>query len=531
MSKTTVNISIAGFLMWTALSSAFAQSGILRLGIDAADLGTADPHYAAQRNDRLLADLVFNGLLRYKPGSSPEVEPDLATNIPQPVIVDDQQVWEFKIRRGVMCHPGPNTPAYELTADDVVYSLNKSANPERSAYAGEYTNMSVKKVDEFTVAIVEKKPLSSILFFAKVVDYAGGFIVCKKPLEAAGAEGLRNYPIGTGPFLFKEYKPKSHVLLEANPDYFRGKPRLAGVKIVYEADLERRTKGLLNNELDLVFGSERANWLSRMREAKGIVVDMFGPGQVTTLHLNTNFEPFKDVRVRQAVLYQLDRDNFLGLFAQGVGENVYSPVPAQFLPGGLTRAEVEDLKLDYAKDTETARALLRESGFPDGFSMKVVTSERGDYRRNYESTRDQLDDLGIETEVEVVEHRAMHKAIRADKNPFVIYIAWRPNADVFLTRFFHSDSVVVTGKKPDTNFSHYTAVDSLIEAARLAREPEKQVSLWKLAQIRILKDAVAFPLHYTSLVYARRSGVDYGHDVRASVSLYPQITENTRISE
>ncbi|MBW2605213.1 MAG: hypothetical protein JRE28_13020 [Deltaproteobacteria bacterium] len=123
----------------------------------------------------------------------------------------------------------------------------------------------------------------------------------------------------------------------------------------------------------------------------------------------------------------------------------------------------------------------------------------------------------------------MHKQIRQDVNPIVIYGAWRPNADVFLTRFFHSDSIVITGVKPDTNFSHYDKIDDLIEAARLETDPGRQIELWKQAQIKILADMAAYPLHYFNMVHPRRNYVEYGHKVVATMALYPQITEKTRI--
>ena len=114
-------------------------------------------------------------------------------------------------------------------------------------------------------------------------------------------------------------------------------------------------------------------------------------------------------------------------------------------------------------------------------------------------------------------------------NPIVVYNAWRPNADVFLTRFFHSDSIVVTGAKPDTNFSHYDKIDDLIEAARLETDPGRQIELWKQAQIKILADMAAYPLHYYNMVHARRNYIEYGHEVVSTMALYPQITEKTRI--
>jgi peptide/nickel transport system substrate-binding protein len=111
----------------------------------------------------------------------------------------------------------------------------------------------------------------------------------------------------------------------------------------------------------------------------------------------------------------------------------------------------------------------------------------------------------------------------------VVYMAWRPNADVYLTRFYHSDSIVVTGAKPDTNFSHYDQIDDLIEAARVETDADKQVQMWKDAQVQLLEDCVTYSLVSANQSYARRSWVDYGHELKSSLALYPQITEKTQI--
>jgi peptide/nickel transport system substrate-binding protein len=504
---------------------------LLRIGIDAADLGTGDPHRAASRNDRAVVDMIFNGLLRYKPGEAPEIEPDLALAIPYPQIVDGKQVWRFELRRDVMCHPGPQSDAYQLTSDDVVFSLRRAADPDVSAYAGDYEGMTVSKVDDFTVDLVFEKPLSSILFFPKVADYAGGFIVCRKAVEALGDHGFATHPVGTGPFVFENHAAGERVILAANEVYFRGRPLLDHVEVHYLPKFEERDRRLREGELEVIFGSEKPDWFKAVEDDRSIAVDVFGVGQVITMHFNTARPPLDDPRVRKALAYAVDREVFRSLFAEGVVENVYSPVPVDFLPGGLTREEAVRLRLDYAHDPDQARALLVQAGHENGFALKLVSSERGHYLANYESLRDQLAAIGIEIELEVVEHREMHKRIRADENAIVIYVAWRPNADVFLTRFFHSASTVVTGASPDTNFSHYDGIDELIETARRARDPADQVRFWKQAQVKLLSDAVAYPLHYVNLVYARRNNVDYSHPLKATMALYPQFTETTRLMD
>jgi peptide/nickel transport system substrate-binding protein len=226
----------------------------------------------------------------------------------------------------------------------------------------------------------------------------------------------------------------------------------------------------------------------------------------------------------------MDRDEFLALFGDPIAENVYSAVPAKFLAGGLTQEEVEELGLAYDVDREMAQQMLADAGYPDGFELEVITSEMTGYRRVYENLQAQLAEIGVDLTVNVVDHSTMHAQIREDVNPIVIYIAWRPNADVYLTRFYHSDSIVVTGASPDTNFSHVDTIDDLIESARIATDAEEQIQIWKDAQVVLLEDMYSYPLHYQQQVYARGEGVDYGHDLVSVLALYPGITENTTVT-
>ena len=515
-----------------AEEAAPSEPMVLRYADKAADLGTMDPHFAAATNDRNLADMMFNALVRYKPGDGSTFEPDLAVSLPEPEVVDGKQVWTFELRKGVMCHPTADTPAYELTSDDVVWSLQKSANPDTSAYAGEYNGMTVEALDDYTVKITLDQPISPILFFPKVADYAGGFIVCRKHYEAVGAEGFKTSPSGTGPFMFESYSPQDKVVLVANDAYFRGRPKLDKVEYRYMPELNSRELGLKSGDLDAINGQNESDWVARMDQEEGISVDVYGVGEVATIHFNTSVKPLDDVRVRKAIAYALDRDEFLALFGgPPVAEKVYSAVPAKFLPGGLTKEEVEALGLDYARDLEKAKALLAEAGYPDGFSLEVVSSERESYLKPYTSMQAQLAQIGIDLKITTVDHSSMHKLIRQDVNPIVVYVAWRPNADVYLTRFYHSDSIVVTGAKPDTNFSHYTGIDDLIEAARVEQDPDKQVEMWKEAQIKLLEEMISYPILYMNQVTARHDYVDYGHELKSVLALYPQFDETTTLSK
>jgi peptide/nickel transport system substrate-binding protein len=530
--KETVVVTEEKEVVVTATPEPVEEPKILRVGQNAADMSSLDPHFATTTEARALVDMIFSGLVRYKPGdgSFENMEPDLAEDYPQMEIVGDQQVWTFTLRQGVMCHPAGSLPAYELTSEDVVYSLEKAADPERSAYAGEYTGMTFEAVDDYTVNIALDSPLSPVLFYPKVANYSGGFIVCKQAVEALGDDKFKTYPVGTGPFMFESYRPQEKVMLTANADYFRGAPQIDGIEYRYMADISSREAGLLAGELDVINGIPDIAWVESVQQQEGIMVDVFGVGEVATVHFNTTVTPLDNPDVRRALAYALDRDEFLALFGEPVAENVYSQVPAKFLAGGLTGEEAEALDLDYGVDRDLAMQMLADAGYADGFELEVITSEMTGYRRIYENMQAQLAEVGVDLKVNVVDHSTMHSQIREDVNPIVVYIAWRPNADVYLTRFYHSDSVVVTGAKPDTNFSHITILDDMIESARVETDPQQQIEMWKEAQITILEDMYAYPLQFQQQVYARSDAVDYGHDLVSVLALYPGIDETTTLN-
>lgn len=504
---------------------------MLRVAGPADDLTSLDPHFATTTQDRNVVDMLFNGLVRYEPGNAPNFEADLAEALPESEMVDGEQVWTFHLRRGVMCHPTDEVPSYELTAEDVVYSLQKSADPERSAYAGDYEGMTFEAVDDYTVEITLDDPLSEVLFFPKVTDYSGGFIICKKAAEALGDEGLKTNPVGTGPFMFESYSPQQKTTLVANDDYFRGQPLLGGVEYRYISDYNSRELAISAGELDLTEGDYSAEALARMRDEENVRVDVYQPGEVAVIHFNTTVAPLDNPDVRKALAYATSREDIVALYGEGSPvQPVYAPVPS-ILNGGLSRNEVEDAGLLYEVDRERARQMLADAGYADGFELEVVTSPMTGYRDIYESLQAQWAEVGVDVNINPVDHSTMHTMIREDANAFVVYTAWRPNAQVWLTRFYHSDSIVVTGESPDTNFSHYDQIDDLIESARTETDSEAQIQLWKEAQIQILEDMVAYPVRIGAKAWLRNPALDYGHEVNSTYSLYPQITEISRLVE
>ncbi|MGA2958425.1 MAG: ABC transporter substrate-binding protein [Thermodesulfobacteriota bacterium] len=533
-------ITIAA-LFWFGAPQASGQ--VLRIAFDAGDISDLNPHIGHATQDRAVLHLLFTGLVRYKTGDISKFEPDLAEKWE---VSKDGLTWTFHLRRGVMVHPWKGNPGYELSSEDVVYSFQSASDPKKSAWAAEYAGMTFQAVDKYTVRITLQKPLSELLFLPKVADYAGGLIIPKKPAEELG-EGFRTNPVGTGPFIFNKYLPKEKVITVRNEKFYRGVPKLAGVEVFFMADLSTRKFGMQSKEIDVIEGPPSQPWVEEMQALPGVKVNVFGPGEAGVLHFNMAKKPFDDIRVRRAIAYALSRDEVVTTIGKAIAGPVYSEIPPP-QPGWITREELVQRgkkdKKDYLYDFDRnkAKKLLAEAGFPKGITTEINMTERGEYQVPMQNIVAQLREAGIQVKLKVVDHATYHSSIRKDLNTIVLFNCWRPTADVRLTHFYHSGSIVVTGQKPITNFSHVGAVDadgdkkvdsvdSLIESARDMLDAEKQMARWKEVQFKVLDWCVAYPVFIKKFTFARQDYVDWGYDLKSTLILSPQINELTKLNK
>lgn len=538
----TVMLMAMGLISVSAVQAdkQLAKNQVLNIAFDAGDLATLDPHRAASTQDRSTVDPIFNGLIRYTPGNQVTPEPDLAESW---TVSADNKIWTFQLRQGVHFHPFPGHPeGYELTSADVVYSFQRAANPDRSSYAGEYTGTSFEADGPYTVRITLEQPMSETLFLAKVANYAGGFIVPQKALETQGDEWFKLNPVGTGPFMFKSYEPRQKVVLVANERYFRGKPYLREVVIRYMPSVSSRELGLQSGELQIIEGLKEDKWLDKVATFPDVVIKPFGPCETQVLFFNMGSAPFNDIRLRKAVSYAINREAVAAFMGQNLAVPIYAPTLAPPAPGAITRAEAEAAAVVYENNIAEAKKLLTEAGHAKGFKFEAIVSEmESSYRKPMIAIQAQLRNAGIDMQLKVVDHAAFHSLIRQDASPVIYYASWRPDVNVYLTRFYHSDSVIGRGQRPDTNFSHYGLVDAngdgqidnidaLIEEARWELDAEKQIALWKQAQIKLLQDVAVVPIIRLLYAFPMKSYVDLGYDLEFSWQTYsPQINEKTRI--
>lgn len=491
-------------------SPVWAQENVLRVSVGAGDVSTLDPDRASATGDLALVGWMYDGLVRFKPGSADpkDLEPDLAERWE---VSPDKKTWTFYLRKGVKFHGNWG----ELTADDIVYSLTRAGDPKRSTFSADFAGIEAcTKVDDYTVRITLKYPDPN--FLGRVANYHGGNIVSRKAAEEY-ADKFGTHPVGTGPFAFVEQVTQQYVKLAAHKDYFRGKPKIDAIMVRVIPSDSARELAFNSGELDLMNGKREQRWVDAARRRPGYNVDIFQPGEYRELHINQSVPPLDDVRVRRAIAAAVNVDDLVRYVGKDVGPKGCSVVP----PGYLG----EDCSGGYSFDLAKAKALLAEAGHKDGITIKSIVSNNSGQQPIMEIIQAQLAKAGIKMEMQVVDHPTYQSLSRKNLSALVFYGAARfPIADTYLTEFFHSRSIVGTPTAA-TNFSHCAVADAEISGARVAPDAATQLKLWGEAQRKIMADVCAVPLFELRQVWVHSDRLDYGYVLKGAMNLAPTITE------
>lgn len=489
-----------------------ADEQVLRIGLNASDIGTLDPHAPLLLPDSPIKGAIFDGLLQFtEPGNvSSGVAPNLAESWEHS---EDGKIWTFSLKPGVQWHKDYG----EVTAEDVTYSYERAKDPERSAFSDlpVWSNVDrVEAVDPSTVRVYLKSP--DLLYDVKLASQRDGqVIVPKAALEELGDEEFASNPIGSGPFVFDSYSSQDQVVLTASEEYYGGRPILDRIEFKYVPSVSARNLALREGELDMAFGESDPLWIQEMTNA-GLIVDQLGPGFSGLLQFNLNRAPLDNKLVREAIAYAINREALSELMA---GPPQISPLPE----AGWLFSTTEGIPT-YAYDPEKARELLVEAGYPDGVSLgEQVTSESNYYRRQLEAIQAMLAEVGIELDLSVVDHATFHQLQGDDANALPLFGGGGFDGLSVLYNFFHEDG--------DLNFSHYTGVNELLDRASQALEVEEIEETLAEVQRKILVDLAAYPTVTVMKVLARQPYVDLGYEPTATMTDFYALTPQTRLLE
>jgi peptide/nickel transport system substrate-binding protein len=465
-----------------------------------------DPAFSATAPDLAVNQTIYNGLVRFKPGSISvdDIEGDLAESWESN---PEGTVWTFHLRKGVQWQFGYG----ELKSADVKWTFDRMLDPKTGSGFREDIKVikEVQTPDDYTVVFHLHRP-DPVFLQRLIVDDSVGAIVKKEAIEAAGKDSMVK-PVGTGPFMLKEYKLNEKVVLEKNKDYFRGEPKLDGIEFLTMQDQNAVDIAMEKGEIHLATGSGDKLWLEKMKSKQELKLDIPNPPLNWILHLNSSIKPLDDIRVRKAIAHAIDMDKYVKEVIGSSIANLGSGPIASNMDGHA------DLGV-YKYDPEQSKKLLKEAGYADGLELPPnFVNTRPVYFNMMTFIQEELRQVGIKMELTQADIPTYQANIRKGLNNISLYTKnFKPSASFPLNYFFHSSSI---GK---TNFSKYNKSDSLIDQASQEMDAKKAKEKFADIQNQIMDDYAVIPLIETKSVLFRRGEVKLGYDLKGTfVYSYP----------
>ncbi|HLJ61086.1 MAG TPA: ABC transporter substrate-binding protein [bacterium] len=424
-------------------------------------------------------------------------------------ISPDVKTYTFKLKRGVRFTDG--TP---FNAAAVKFSLDRIMDPATKAgqshdQIGPYDHTEI--VDDYTVRVVMKEGYAPLL--TNLNGYLG--IVSPTAVKQMGAEFAR-HPVGTGPFVFKEWVTNDHITLVRNPDYNwgssffknRGPAYLDQVVFKIIPDASVRTGTLKSGETQYIDDIDPLQYADLRRSQRFSVVRKGQPGSGRTLLLNvTSKGPVADIAVRRAMEYGVDRDGLNQSVFHGLMEVAWSPLMKVTFGYDPAAAKI------YTFDPAKAKAMFEEAGWKvgaDGIREKAGQKLTLDFpiigrprdKAMAESIQASLHDVGMNVIVTPLEIGAFRA--RVAQNQYDANFMWLSYGDPDALRaIFH------TQQGPGFNRGHYSVpeVDRWLEQAAAINDKATRARLYAQIQQRVLRDAECIPLVDTITYNAKRAEV------------------------
>ena len=439
-------------------------------------------------NSVIASPKVTEGLLEYDFDLAPR--PSLATAWQ---VSDDGLEYTFTLRPGVKWHDG--TP---FTAADVVYSISavKEVHPRGRNTFANLTD--VQALDDLTVRLVLAKPAPYLLTALAASEtpivpkhlYEGG-----NPAESP----INSAPVGTGPFVFKEWVRGSHIVFERNPDYWDApKPYIDRLVVKFIPDISARTIAIETGEIDIAPQSPIPfNEIERLQGLPNLAFEWNGyqyANGISRVEFNLEKPYFQDVRVRRAFAHTIDREVILNVAQYGVGKTISGPISRN-----LTKWYVPDLPA-YENDPAKAERLLDEAGLPrgaDGVRLRVSHDyvPSGDhFKRGAEYIRQALAPIGVEVTVRSQDFPTYTKRVYTDRDFDFTFNGMSNLFDptVGVQRLYWSKNF-----KPGVPFSNGSGysnprVDELLETAAVTTDHQQRYDLFAEFQRILYEDVPDF---------------------------------------
>ena len=346
--------------------------------------GVLDPQNNTTVTGGMIEKQIYEPLIDKDPETG-EFIPVLATEWEW---VDETHL-SLTLREGVKFHNGE-----DFTADDVAYTISRFPTGSATGSLFEpFDPEGTEIIDDYHIVIALKRPFAPALNYL-TSSSVRAFIVPHDYMEENGEDALNQNPIGTGPYQCVEWVVSSHVDMTRFDGYWGEAPAIKDVRIRFINESTARAIALETGEIDLASSLDDADIESILNgEKEHIVGYMVDSCHTNYIAFNLNFEPFQDLRVRQAIAYGVD---WQGVSIAG-GETSFTFAESSLAPAVQYFTSVGS----YEYDPDKARELLAEAGYADGFELNCADQDVPASNRMLEAVQAYLADLNITMNITV----------------------------------------------------------------------------------------------------------------------------------
>lgn len=444
-----------------------------------------NPVLASETSASTINGLVFNGLVKY----NGKIEPvgDLAEDW---TISKDGLTFTFHLKKNVRWHDG-----HPFTAEDVLYTYERLTDPEvRTPFSSNYDKVKkVEVINSYEIRVNYKEP------FVPALESWGTGIISKHIFGGVKGKEFNEHPsnkkpVGTGPYKFKEWKTDEKIVLEANLDYFGGKPHIAKFIFRIIPDNSVEFLELRNKSIDTM-SLTPDQYHAYPEFFRGYKKFRFPRAAYSFVGFNLKNPLFKEQKVRQAIAHAINKKELVDGVLLGMGQSATGP----FLP--LSWAFDPAIK-DFEYLPELSKKILKEEGWKDTnydgilekdghpFHFTLITNQ-GNKMRSLcaEIIQQQLKKIGIKMELRIIEWSTFIKQFVDKQNFDAIILGWSLTPDPDNYSIWHSSQ----RKEGQYNFVSYEnkEVDQLLEKGRKEFDLEKRKTIYRKIH-RIIHDDIPY---------------------------------------
>jgi peptide/nickel transport system substrate-binding protein len=438
-----------------------------------ADFLSLDPLVINNDSDLSVANGIYDTLIA-RVGDKGDLGPSLADSW-QPSA--DLKTWTLNLHQGVKFHDG--TP---FNADAVVFNLQRHMDPRNKSMALSDALLidSVKAVDDRTVAITLKSPW---IDFPQILVASIGLMASPTAVKQEGADYGR-HPVGTGPFVFKEWVTGDHITATKNKDYWRhGFPYLDSVTWRPIPDQDAKYASLKAGQIDVLQVATADQVVRAQKDSKLKIWQYAGNGG-TFVMMNMKAPPFDDLNARLAITYATNRKEIV----DQIGHDKYPVATGPFPPGSTWDTKVTEPNYDVNK----ARAALQAYGKPLSFKFNIVSDP---ITRQYgQVLQAQWKKVGINADLVQMDQATLIQAAFGKQFQLQIfqYGDWFDPDRVLFNGYISKGSIV--------NFTGFAdpAVDAALIKGRTTSDPTVRRQVYGVVQQAIAQEVPLVWLSYNT---------------------------------